>query len=239
MTPIHIGGKNPSDVAGFLNRIALSLLIAGSDANYGQQLKNGTFDWSNFNQVSEFVLELKDKGFFNVDHLTSDKQGTYNGLAKNEVAFAFQSNKSIYEVLKVNPDAQVTMMRLPSEDGEPFLISGERNAIGVWKDTPHEEEALAFLEFMSKPEHVRAVAETYYLPAAIEGVKVDLGDLEDVFNKYEDARVFHHFDREYLPNGMWGTLKVVGPGVLSKEMNIEQASKIMKEDYERLRNENK
>jgi hypothetical protein len=34
---------------------------------------------------------------------------------------------------------------------------------------------------------------------------------------------------------MWNTLKVVGPGLLSGELNVENASRAMKTDYDRLR----
>lgn len=239
-TPIHIGGKDTSDVAGFLGRLSLSLLAPSPTSPFAAQLKDGSFDWSRFDAVSEFVLALKERGYLNVDHLTADKQATYQAFAKNEAAFAFQSNQSIYEIAKLNPEAKVTMMRLPVAEGagEPFLISGERNAVGVWKDTPHAEEALLFLDFMTRPEHVSAVAATYSLPAAFEGVEVELGALNDVFAKYDNVPVSNHFDREYLPNGMWNTLKAVGPGLLSGEMNAEQAAKEMKEEYDRLRQTN-
>jgi len=236
-TPIHLGGKDTSDVAGFVSRISLSLLAPNEQAAAGRQLLDGTFDWSEFRAVTDFILQLKEKGYLNVDHLTADKAATYAAFAENKAAFAFQSNQSIYEILKLNPEAQVSMMRLPvsGEGAEPFLISGERNAVGVWKDTPHREEALLFLEFLAKPEHVSAIAATYSLPAAFEGVEVELGELAAAFRAFESVPVSNHFDREYLPNGMWNTLKSVGPGLLSGEMDSERAAAVMKEDYDRLR----
>ncbi|MFS0725459.1 ABC transporter substrate-binding protein [Paenibacillus sp. 1P07SE] len=236
-TPIHIGGKDTSDVAGLLGRLSASLLIADEQAGFAGQLTDGTFEWSAFDKVSSFLLDLRDNGYLNKDYITADKAATYQAFAENKAAFAFQSNQSIYEILKLNPDARVSMMRIPVGEGsgEPFLISGERDAVGVWKDTQHEEEALLFLEFLSRPEHVSAIAETYSLPAAIQDVDVELGELKDVFAQFESARVMNHFDRQYLPGGMWNTLKAVGPGLLSGDLNPQQASQAMKEDYDRLR----
>lgn len=236
LTPIHIGGKDTSDVAGFLSRISLSLLVENTERSFKTELESGAFDWTNFDVVSDFILDLKAKGYLNVDHLTADKQATYNAFAQGKAAFAFQSNQSTVEIKKLNPEAQVSMMRLPTSGAgaEPFLISGERDAVGVWKDTPHEEAALQLLAFMAKPEHVAAVAAAYGIPAAFEGVDVELGALEDVFGAYDGVKVSNHFDRQYLPNGMWNTLKTVGPGLLSGEMTPAQAADAMRQDYERL-----
>lgn len=234
-TPIAIGGKDTGDVAGFLGRVAPSFLTQDASVEYKDELKDGSFDWSHFDEVSKFILQLRDKGYYNVDYLTADKQAVFKGFAENKVAFAFQANNSIFEVLKLNPDAQISMMRIPVNNGSPFLISGERDAIGIWKDTEHEEEALKFLTYMSQPENVSQIAEAYSIPAALTDVQVNLGDLEEVFSKFSDVPVTNNFDREYLPNGMWNTLKVVGPGLLSGELNVENASRAMKTDYDRLR----
>lgn len=234
-TPIGVGGKDTGDVAGLLGRVAPSFLTQDASVNYKKELKDGTFDWSKFDQVSQFVLELKNKGYFNVDYLTADKQAVFKGFAENKIAFAFQANNSIFQVLQLNPDARISMMRIPVQSGEPFLISGERDAIGVWKGTKHEAQALQFLTYMAQPENVSQIAEAYSIPAALTDVKVNLGDLEAVFSKFSNVPVTNNFDREYLPNGMWNTLKVVGPGLLSGELNVENASKAMKADYDRLR----
>lgn len=235
-TPIHVGGKDSSSLAGMINRIALSLLIMDSSTDHGPKLQDGSFDWTQFDQVTNFMLDMRDKGYYNVDDVTADKNATHTEMAAGKAVFTFQSNQSITEIQKLNPESKVNMMRLPvqSASDEPFLVSGERDAIGVWKDTAHEEQALAFLEFMAQPEHVAAVAASYSIPAAFKGVEVNLGALNDVFMQYEGAAITNHFDRKYLPNGMWNTLKSVGTGMLSG-MSASEVSDMMKQDYDRLR----
>jgi raffinose/stachyose/melibiose transport system substrate-binding protein len=207
-----------------------------SSADYGDELQGGSFDWTQFDQVTNFMLELRDKGYYNVDYVTADKNATHTEMAADKAVFTFQSNQSITEIQKLNPESKVNMMRLPvrSESDDPFLISGERDAIGIWKDTAHEKEALKFLEFMAQPEHVAAVAASYSIPAAFDGVEVELGPLNEVFMQYEGAAITNHFDRKYLPNGMWNTLKSVGTGMLS-DMSASEVSEMMKQNYERLR----
>ncbi|WP_248928043.1 ABC transporter substrate-binding protein [Paenibacillus hamazuiensis] len=235
-TPIHVGGKDDSGLAGLINRVALSLLIMDSGKNYKKELADGSFDWNQFDRVASLILSWKEKGYFNVDNVTADKNATHTAMAKNKVLFAFQSNQSITEIKKLNPDSAVNMMRIPTSNkaDEPFLISGERDAVGVWKNTKHEKEALQFLSFLAEPAQVSAVAASYSIPAAIKGVKVDLGQLGDVFGQYSKVSVTNHFDRQYLPNGMWNTMKSVGTSMLSG-MSAKDATKAMKTDYDRLR----
>lgn len=235
-TPIHVGGKDDSSLAGLINRVALSLLIMDSRQNDKKELLDGSFDWSRFDRVTAFILDLKDKGYFNPDYVTADKNATHTAMAKDKALFTFQSNQSITEIKKLNPASAIDMMRIPVMNGagEPFLISGERDAVGVWKKTAHPGEALKFLAFLAEPGNVASVAASYSIPAALEGVQVDLGPLGQVFSQYKGAAVTNHFDRQYLPNGMWNTMKSVGTGMLSG-MSARDVSKTMKQDYDRLR----
>jgi len=236
-TPIAVAGKEQSDIAGMLSRVSLSLLVQ-SGSGHKSAFEQGSFDWKEFGAVTDFVLNLKAQGYFNADYLTADKATIYSEFAKNNVAFAFQSNQTIAEIKKLNPDADVSMMRIPVGDGsaKPFLISGERDSVGVWKDTKHPEQALAFIDYLAQPDNVRKIAEAYSLPAGLNGVEVDLGTLQGVFDQYQDAPVSNHFDRQYLPNGMFTTLGNVGSGLLAGTMDAAQVIAAMSEDYTRLSN---
>lgn len=236
-TPVHIAGKNASDVAGLVSRVSLSTLTTSNTQNYANQLYNATFDWSNYNQVSDFLLSLVNNGYTNVDYLTADKSGTYNGLAQDKVAFAFQSNATLAEVVKINPNTKVAMMKIPgyTVGDKPFLISGERDAVGIWKDTKHKEEALEFLNYLAKPENVLAVSEAYALPPSMIGIESNVESINNLLKELDGTQVTNHFDREYLPNGMWSTLKAFGPAVLSGEVTPDEGSNWMEEEYNRLR----
>jgi len=236
-TPIAVAGKETSDVAGLMSRIALSLLVQ-SHPGYKAEFEQGSFDWSQFGVVTDFVENLKAKGYLNADYLTADKATLYAEFARNKVVFAFQSNQTIAEIKKLNPAADVSMMRLPVQDTStaPFLVSGERDSVGVWKDTKHPQEALTFIDYLAQPENVRKIAEAYSLPAGLKGVEVNLGALQDTFDQYQDAVVSNHFDRQYLPNGMFTTLGTVGSGFLSGTMDKQTVIKTMSEDYSRLSN---
>ena len=236
-TPIHIAGKDSSDVAGLFSRISLSILTMSKTQNYAEELLDGTFDWTKYDEVGQFVLNLVDKGYTNVDYLTADKSGTYRGLAQNKVAFAFQSNLTIAEVKKLNPDANVSMMEIPgyTEGDDSFLISGERDAVGVWKDSEHLDAALEFIDYLAKPENVLLVAEAYSLPPSMDNAEVTDSGILAILDQIIGTTVTNHFDRQYLPDGMWNTLKVYSTSVLSGESTVSEGSELMAQDYARLK----
>ena len=236
-TPIHIAGKDSSDVAGLFSRISLSILTMSKTQNYAEELLDGTFDWTKYDEVGQFVLNLVDNGYTNVDYLTADKSGTYRGLAQNKVAFAFQSNLTIAEVKKLNPDANVSMMEIPgyTEGDDSFLISGERDAVGVWKDSEHLDAALEFIDYLAKPENVLLVAEAYSLPPSMDNAEVTDPGILAILDQIIGTTVTNHFDRQYLPDGMWNTLKVYSTSVLSGESTVSEGSELMAQDYARLK----
>lgn len=237
-TPIHIAGKDSSDVAGLFSRLSLSILTMSEKQNYAQELLDGTFDWTKYDEVGSFVLSLVENGYTNVDYLTADKSGTYRGLAQNKVAFAFQSNLTMAEVKKLNPDANVSMMEIPgySADDSSFLISGERDAVGVWKDSENLDAALVFIDYLAQPENVLLVAEAYSLPPSMDNAEVTDPGILSILDQIDGSTVTNHFDRQYLPDGMWNTLKVYSTSVLSGESTVSEGSELMRTEYERLKN---
>lgn len=236
-TPIYVGGKNAGTIAGMMDRIAPTFLVTYEKQNFAKDMKDGTFDWNNWDMVSEFIIDLKNKGYLNVDLLTADDQTTYRNLAENKAAFSFQSNNAISEVKLLNPNAKLGMMPIPTyyKDDTPVLVGGERDAVGVSKNTKNESQCLQFLKFLAAGENMTLIASSFGLPAGLNGVDSNLGSLKEDYNKYQSTRVFPVFDREYLPSGMWNTMQVVGPAILSGNMSAKDASKTMKDDYLRLR----
>lgn len=237
LTPIYVGGKDSSDTAGLFSRLSLILFTTSKTRNYASALHDGTFDWTNYDQIAELVNDMVENGYFNVDYLTADKAGGYRALAENQVAFTFQSNQTIAEVKKINADAAVKMMKLPglTAEDDAFLISGERDAVGAWKDGENLESALVFIDYLAKPENVKLVSEAYELPPSmvtVTDVKPAIADLLTVIN---GCYVSNHFDREYLPDGMWNVLKAYSSSILSKEMGIREGSEYMSAEYKRLK----
>jgi len=236
LTPIHIGGKEPWTVGNFFDWVAPSLFITNPNDNYREALKDGSFDWSNWDEAGVMIQAFEKNGYFNVDSLSSTYIDSAKNLAQGKAAFTFYGNYVIAEALTYNEEADLGFMPVPSNDpsDEPTLISGERTAVGIWKDTEYPELAKEFLNFLSSADVMSRLATANSLPAGLVGVESDTGKLADDYEKYSNVRGFAYFDREYLPSGMWETMTSTGTGLISGDMTPEDASEEMKSNYDRL-----
>lgn len=237
VSPIHVGGKETWTVGNIFEYIAPPILITDENNYQGDALKDGTFDWSNWNTVVKMLDDMNKKEYFNVDKVSSTYADTSKALAQGQAAFSFVGSQAISEAWKFNPDVNLGFIPVPSyyEGDNPTLIAGEKMAIGVWKDTKYEEEVLRYLDFLAKPENISILASANIAPAGLTNATSDLGKLSDFYEKYKDIETVPYFDREYLPSGMWETLCSTGTGILTNQLTLEQAVEQAKSNYERLK----
>ena len=230
--PVFLGGADDWTIGQFFNSVAPSYFITNEAHNYQEELLNGTFDWELWAPLAEMFRDWNEAGFLNEDATTADYGTITRELGQGNVAFALFGNYAIADASAFG-DANLGMMWIPALDpsDEPTLIAGERLAMGVWKDTPHEEEALMFLEFLARPDIMARLAEAGSMPAGFSGVYVDIGDVAQDIERYADLRTFPYFDRVFLPSGMWDDMCNTGIGILNGSMSIEDVIRIMEESY--------
>lgn len=236
-TPIYVGGRDPRVLANTMDLLATGMFTTTEGNDYSKSLSDGSFDWDNWSVMSNLLLEFDKNGFFNKNALTADDDSYIRALAREESVFGLGRGSAIEEAQEYNSDLRLAIMPIPSyyEDGEPYFIGGERETIGISKNSKNSDDAIKFLEFMARSESIARVAAADQNYPAIEGVEVDFGLVGEYFEKFSDINIYPYFDREHLPGGMWSTLQIVGNGVLSGDVSVEAANKTMKEDYERLR----
>ncbi|WP_069998680.1 ABC transporter substrate-binding protein [Cellulosilyticum sp. I15G10I2] len=234
LTPVHIGGKDNWTIGQYFDWVAPSFYITNESKNFRQDFKDGTFDWKNWEEICEMLDKWNQSGYLNVDSLTSDYITGAKALGEGKVGFEFYGNYAITEALGAFPNANLGMMPIPAKDAsdEPTLIGGERLATGVWKDTPHMEEALQLLNYLARPDVCAKLATANGMPAGLKGVESDTGLLKAYYEKYADVKTFPYFDREYLPSGMWDDLCITGANILSKQPGtIADAVKQMEQSF--------
>jgi raffinose/stachyose/melibiose transport system substrate-binding protein len=233
---VHMGGADSWPVGQFYDFFSTSLAISPTP-NDEQALLNGTYDWSKYTVLSQNLLDLKTNGYLNEDALTAKYTDSAAALAEGKAAFGFYGPFICDEALKTNPDFHCGIMPIPAlvEGDKPTFAGGELTTWGVWKDSPHQEAAIKYVNFFARPENVKAVAESNKSPAGLTGVEVDAGYLTQYYNQYADLRTFTYFDRIYLPNGMWDVLCKNGQDVLAGGATPEQATDNIAKEYDRLR----
>ena len=233
-TPIHMGGKDSWTIGQYFDWAAPSYYITDEADSHADELKNGTFDTAVWEEVAGMMDQWVKAGYFNEDVLTADYNADVQALAQDEAAFCFYGNSGIVDTLAVNPDANLGMMPIPSAStsDEPSLIAGEDIAVGVWKDSKVQEEAVELLNYLAQPEVTKTIAEAAGNKAGLNGVETDIGSIGEYYDKYADVETFPYFDREYLPSGMWDVMCSTGADILSqKDGAVQTAATTMEQNF--------
>lgn len=238
VTPLWIPGGDNWTIAQIFDELATPLVITDEENSYGDQLIDGSFDWSNYTPLPEKIVEMQEKGLLNEDVLTAKFQQATELIAQNKIAFTFVAGSLGPDATDLNPDVKVGTIPVPSfhEGDAQSWIGGERHTIAIWKDSQHPEEARAFVDFMAQPENIKIMAEGTSAPDALTNVDAN-NYFSEYYSQYEDIAVEPYFDRVYLPSGMWDVMATTGQELLAGTLSPEQLTKKMEEEYKRLRSQ--
>ncbi|OBZ13910.1 binding protein msmE [Bacillus sp. FJAT-26390] len=234
--PFHMGGADSWPIGQFFDYFATPLYTS-AEVNDGAQLSDGTFDWKKWDQMAQMFLNLKKDGYLNPNVLTAKYSDDAQALAEGKAAFAFYGSYVIEEAKTFNPNFKGGFMPIPSihEGDTPTFAGGEKTTFGVWKDSPNIDAAKKYVAYFAKPENIAAMASSFALPPGLDGIEVEAGDLTGFYEKYNDIRILPYFDRVFLPSGMWDVMCKNGADLLAGGISIEEFSKNMQQEYERLR----
>ncbi|MEK4344092.1 ABC transporter substrate-binding protein [Paenibacillus sp. FSL P4-0184] len=232
---IHIGGADAWPIGQWFDFMATPLLIS-AEQNSGQALLDGTFDWTNFDQLPQMFKDMQDKGYLNKDVLTAKYSDSAKAFAEGKAVFGFYGPYFIEEAKKINANLNAGLMPIPSiQAGDiPTFAGGEKTTWGVWKDSKNIEAAKKFVAYYAQAENISAVAKSNQLPPGLGNVKIDAGDLTAYYEQYAETPVLPFFDRVYLPNGMWDVLCKNGQDILAGGINAREYSENMKKEFDRL-----
>ncbi len=236
VTPVHIGGKDNWTIGNFFDWAAPALYVTDKKNYSGDELLAGDFDTEKWELLAGLMKEMNDKGYLNVDNLTSTYGDSARALAVGDAAFTFLGNYVLAEAWTFDPDADLGFFPVPAyyPGDSPSLISGERTTIGVWKDTANADACKTFLAFLARPENAAKIATANAIPAGLSDSISDTGKLNADYESWVDAPAFPYFDRAFLPSGMWDTMCSTGGGILSGDMTPSDAAEKMKEDFTRM-----
>lgn len=231
-TPVYMGGRDDWTIGQFFDWVAPSFYITNEAANDRATLLDGSFDWEKWALIADMFAKWNKAGYLNKDAATSDYATCTSELGNGKVAFEFFGNYAAVDANAAGP-ANIGMMPIPAyyDSDSPSLIAGERLACGVWKDSPHEAEALEFISYLATPEVMTKLASANGAPAGLKGVESDTGAIAQDFVKYASVRAFPYFDRIYLPNGMWNDLCSTGLGILNGTMSTSEIVDFMRTSF--------
>lgn len=234
VTPFYFAGADNWTVGQFFDEFASPLLISPAD-NSASALLDGSFDWSKWTPLPTKFKEMYDKGYMNKDVITAKYTDLAKLFATDKVAFFIGGPSFADDAYKVNKDTKIGIMPVPAmaAGDQPSFSGGERDTMGIWKDTKHSAEAKKLIEFFAQPENMAKIANVMKLPAGLKGVTAT-HEFASYYDQYASIRVFPYFDRVYLPSGMWDVMCNSGLDLIAGHITPDKYSQIMKENVARL-----
>ncbi|MUG71321.1 ABC transporter substrate-binding protein [Paenibacillus validus] len=234
-TPFFFSGIDESTIGTYFGYFANALLINTAN-NSAEDLLNNTFDWNKWTVLPEKLLDIKKRGLINEDFLTAKRSDLPGVFAEEKVAFVMLAPSFVDAVHKLKPDMKVGLMPIPamSASDKPAFSGGERNTMGVWKDSKNIPEAKKLMAFFAKPENLSKISNITKLQPGLKGV-ASKHVLTEYYEKYASNRVLPYFDRVYLPNGMWSVMSKSGTELLSGRITSKEYSETMKREVQRLK----
>ncbi|MDM8098828.1 ABC transporter substrate-binding protein [Oceanobacillus oncorhynchi] len=153
--------------------------------------------------VADRALELLQYGHDN--NFGYDYNDGNRAFANGEGVFYIQGNWVIPDILTYNPDADLGMFVLPVNETaeENELVSGVDVLLAVDDATEHKEEALKFVEFLTKAENAQQYIDEQHAFSGIQGVMQEDEVFEGINPYFEEDRLTS-FPDHYYPIGMGG-----------------------------------
>lgn len=140
------------------------------------------------------------------EYAQNDPVSTNNALAmqmfaNGESAMMITGTWAQSDIEKNNPEINMGMFPMPTDDGVNMMISGIDPCIAAMTGTGKEEYAAKFLEFITRTENAQIYTDYDKSPSPIKGVKTDNPTIDLVLKYIEEGKAIPWW-RDYISTGV-------------------------------------
>lgn len=159
------------------------------------------------------------------DYMTEESYGSeytesYQQLLAGQAAMTINGQWSLLTLKNFDPNVQVALIPLPNPTGEVSRVPVSIDtSFCVSSSTKHPEEALKFLEFLSRVEVAQMYTDIEGSPNVIKGVQYNVPELEKVTEKMNAGEIFISL------NSIW-------PSGLRKELGDAATNLVIDKDVD-------
>lgn len=247
VTPFTTGAKDGQPFAGMMEMMNSFYTIDGAPYASNDQLKDGTFDWSENTQILELMADIFDNGWLNEDIFTADNTTSLKQLGTGEYAMRLWGGPTeIASLSRYFPDRSYGLIPIPAveEGGSQVYTVGEGTSFAISKNSEHQEECLELLSFLVESENLAQYAAVNGGLPGLKGIELEDNNSLEAYNKsVEEAgdslQYSNFFDREYMPSGMWNAMQEAGAKLYNGDVGtakdrISEAAEYLQENYDTL-----
>jgi raffinose/stachyose/melibiose transport system substrate-binding protein len=123
-------------------------------------------------------------------------------FANGESAMLLQGIWATNPIKQANPDIRMGIFPYPTDEaGESLLVSGVDVVFTMGKDSPKQEAAQRFIDYVFQPEVIEAFAASQNMVPSVEGAELsDDPALQSVAPYFEDGRITGFIDHQIPPS---------------------------------------
>lgn len=197
-TPFYLTLKDAWTAMVPFNALAANLQGEG----FIQQRLEGEARFSNhYQEVAKRMKTLLDFG--HNDNFGKGYDDGNRAFANGEALMLLQGVWAIPAVTAANPDIEVGVFTLPATNNPAGnkLVSGVDVMFSVSESSRNKEAALAFIDFMMRPENAQLYIDEQKAFSAVKGVIQGDPVFEGIAENFEEGRITS-FPDHYFPPGM-------------------------------------
>lgn len=241
VTPIGYHDKTTGVLASYLEMMSAWYTIDGAPYASNEELKAGTFDFTQHTECMETFATIWDEEYLNQDVFTNDQDTWIRNLGNGTYAFAIWGSPQYLNTMQeYYPDGNYGIMPVPAvkEGGNASYTVGEGVALGISATTEHEALCKAYLQYMH--DNLATFIKTNGNLPGFQGIDVPENKSIQIYKDSvaaagENITYCNFFDREYLPSGMWNIMEEAMVSLYNggdtAAGQVAAASQIMQDNY--------
>ncbi len=189
MDPLYFSGKEAWTMGmlfGYLPGAAERQRVG--ELEYARAALEGDMDVLKFAEadgpLEKYVAwlgELQEENLINSNVLTATYDDAMNAIATEEAAVIFQGMFTLGTILEINPEAEnnlrVSAFPAVESDVKPAINQTADSTYYITADSPNQEEAMVFLDWLFSQENLASYSEVRNAPCAFTDVTADVGPI--------------------------------------------------------------
>lgn len=219
-----------SDKEAWTIQVAFNCMVMQyTDEATWEQLKTNKLKWSQveeYKRILDSIKALREEGYTNPDYMEATYSNAVEAVAEGEAAMYVIGQFFINDVLRRNPECELKMTPFPYNGSDLLSVISGAGMFAVCRESGYVEEAEAFLEWFSQPEHMNTFNEGWNHPPVFREQDLHMSSWQQqIYEKYiKSGKTVVQIDETLNGvnlNGLWNHLKEMLAGRMDSLQVLE------------------
>lgn len=225
-----------SDKDAWTIQVAFNCMVMQyTDEAMWEALEANRMKWSQveeYYKILECMKALRERGYTNEDYMEATYNSAVEAVAEGRAAMYVIGQFFISDVLQRNPECELMLAPFPYNGSDLLSVISGAGMFAVCRESRHIEEAEAFLEWFSQPEHMNRFNGGWNHPPVFKEQDMHMASWQQyIYDNYiETGKTVVQID-ETLDgvnlNSLWNNLKEM----LAGRMDAREVLESWDEDF--------